>query len=92
MRALVTGGGRGIGAGIARALAGDGWDVVGGARSCTQVEAVAGEIGGDWLQVDVADRGSVERSVAVAGELDLLVANAEISEGWPDPRGSVRPV
>ena len=81
MRALVTGGGRGIGAGIARALAGDGWEVVVGARSRAQVEAVAGEIGGEWVEVDVADRGSVERSVAEAGELDLLVANAGISEG-----------
>jgi NAD(P)-dependent dehydrogenase (short-subunit alcohol dehydrogenase family) len=57
MRALVTGGGRGIGAGIARALAGDGWDVVVGARSRAQVEAVAGEIGGEWVEIDVADRG-----------------------------------
>jgi len=81
MRALVTGGGRGIGAGIARALAGDGWDVVVGARSRAQVETVAGEIGGEWVEVDVADRASVERSVAEAGELDLLVANAGISEG-----------
>jgi len=81
MRALVTGGGRGIGAGIARALAGDGWDVVVGARSREQVEGVAGEIGGEWVEVDVADRGSVERLVAEAGELDLLVANAGISEG-----------
>ena len=81
MRAFVTGGGRGIGAGIARALAGDGWDVVVGARSRAQVEALAGEIGGEWVQVDVADRGSVERSVTEVGELDLLVANAGISEG-----------
>ena len=81
MRALVTGGGRGIGAGIARSLAGDGWDVVVGARSRAQVEAVAGEIRGEWVEVDVADRGSVERSVAEAGELDLLVANGGISEG-----------
>jgi 3-oxoacyl-[acyl-carrier protein] reductase len=81
VRALVTGSGRGIGAGIARALARDGWDVVVGARSRAQVEAVAGEIGGEWVEVDVADRGSVERSVAEAGELDLLVANAGISEG-----------
>jgi NAD(P)-dependent dehydrogenase (short-subunit alcohol dehydrogenase family) len=79
MRALVTGGGRGIGAGIARALADDGWDVVVGARSRAQVEAVAAEIGGDWVQVDVADRGSVERAVAAAGELDLLVANAGVA-------------
>jgi NAD(P)-dependent dehydrogenase (short-subunit alcohol dehydrogenase family) len=42
---------------------------------------VAGEIGGEWVEVDVAERGSVERSVAEAGELDLLVANAGISEG-----------
>jgi 3-oxoacyl-[acyl-carrier protein] reductase len=84
MRAFVTGGGRGIGAGIARALAGDGWDVVVGARSREQVEAVAEEIGGRWVQVDVADRDSVERAVAEAGEVDLLVANAGVS----GPRGS----
>jgi len=87
MRALVTGGGRGIGAGIARALAGDGWDVVVGARSRAQVEAVADEIGGQWVEMDVADRGSVERAVAGAGELDLLVANAGITEGL-EPRAS----
>src|SRR6185503_16883126 len=81
MRALVTGGGRGIGADIARALAGDGWDVVVGARSGAQVEAVASEIGGRSVQVDVSDRDSVERMVAEAGEVDLLVANAGVSEG-----------
>jgi 3-oxoacyl-[acyl-carrier protein] reductase len=81
MRAFVTGGGRGIGAGIARALAGDGWDVVVGARSREQVEAVAQEIGGRWVQVDVADRDSVEHALAEAGEVDLLVANAGISGG-----------
>ena len=81
MRAFVTGGGRGIGAGIARALAGDGWDVVVGARSGTQVEAVASEIDGTGVQVDVSDRASVERMVAEAGDVDLLVANAGVSEG-----------
>ena len=81
MRALITGGGRGIGAGIARALASDGWDVVVGARSGAQVQSVASEIGGRWVQVDVSDRGSVERMVAEAGEVDLLVANAGVSEG-----------
>jgi NAD(P)-dependent dehydrogenase (short-subunit alcohol dehydrogenase family) len=81
MRAFVTGGGRGIGAGIARALAGDGWDVVVGARSREQVEAVADEIDGAWVEVDVGDRGSVERAITEAGDLDLLVANAGISEG-----------
>ncbi len=81
MRALVTGGGRGIGAGIARTLAGDGWDVVVAARSGAQVEAVASEIDGTAVQVDVSDRASVERMVAEAGDVDLLVANAGVSEG-----------
>ncbi len=91
MRALVTGGGRGIGAGIARALAGDGWDVVVGARSREQVEAVAEEIGGEWVQVDVADRGSVERALAQAGEVDLLVANAGVNL-WRGPSWEIDPV
>jgi NAD(P)-dependent dehydrogenase (short-subunit alcohol dehydrogenase family) len=81
MRALVTGGGRGIGAGIARALASDGWEVVVAARSAAQVQAVASEIDGTSVQVDVSDRASVERMVAEAGEVDLLVANAGVSEG-----------
>jgi NAD(P)-dependent dehydrogenase (short-subunit alcohol dehydrogenase family) len=80
MRAFVTGGGRGVGAGIARALAADGWDVVVGARSRVQVEAVADEIGGEWVLVDVADRESVERAVADVGEVDLLVANAGVEQ------------
>lgn len=81
MRALVTGGGRGIGSGVARALAGDGWDVVVAARTRAQVEVVAEEIGGRGAEVDVADRGSVQQLIASVGELDLLVANAGVSEG-----------
>jgi NAD(P)-dependent dehydrogenase (short-subunit alcohol dehydrogenase family) len=80
MKALVTGGGRGIGAGIARALADDGWEVLVAARSREQVEAVADEIGGDSAQVDVADRASVERLVAGAGPVELLVANAGVAD------------
>ena len=76
--ALVTGGGRGIGAGIARALAEDGWSVVVGARSRDEIERVAGEIGGRSVALDVSDRDSVERAVAEVGDVDLLVANAGI--------------
>lgn len=86
MRAFVTGGGRGIGAGIARALADDGWDVVVGARTTGQVEAVANEIGGAWVQVDVTDARSVARAVAQAGDVDLLVANAGIRHGVEQER------
>jgi len=76
--AVVTGGGRGIGANIARALAGDGWSVVVTARSRREIEAVADEIGGRALEMDVSSRESVERGFAEAGPIDLLVANAGV--------------
>ncbi len=76
--ALVTGGGRGIGANVARSLAADGWPVVVAARSRDQVDAVAAEIGGRGLELDVTSRESVERAVGEAGDVDLLVANAGI--------------
>jgi len=74
--ALVTGGGRGIGAGVARALAGDGWSVAVAARSRDQIERVAREIGGRAFELDVTSRESVERGIAEAGPVELLVANA----------------
>ena len=77
-RALVTGGGRGIGAGIARELAAAGWHVTVTGRTPEQVEAVAQEIGGDAVVGDVSKREDVERMVAVAEPIDLLVANAGI--------------
>ena len=84
--ALVTGGGRGIGAGIARELAGAGARVAVAARTREQVEEVAQEIVGVPLEVDVTDRAAVERMVVDAerelGPIDLLVANAGI--GGPD--------
>src|SRR6266513_2208211 len=84
--ALVTGGGRGIGAGIARELADAGARVAVAARTRAQVDEVAAEIDGLALEVDVTDRGAVEGMVAETerklGPLDLLVANAGI--GGPD--------
>jgi 3-oxoacyl-[acyl-carrier protein] reductase len=76
--ALVTGGGRGIGANVARALAEDGWSVVVAARSSDQVRAVAGEIGGRALELDVTSPESVSTAVAAAGDVELLVANAGV--------------
>lgn len=78
--ALVTGGGRGIGANIARELADAGMRVAVAARTTAQVADVASEIGGLPLEVDVADAGAVERMVEQTtqelGAIDLLVANA----------------
>jgi 3-oxoacyl-[acyl-carrier protein] reductase len=76
--ALVTGGGRGIGANVARALAGDGWSVVVAARSRDEIQGIAEEIGGRAVELDVSSRESVERAVAEAGPVELLVANAGV--------------
>jgi NAD(P)-dependent dehydrogenase (short-subunit alcohol dehydrogenase family) len=87
--ALVTGGGRGIGARIARELAAAGARVAVAARTREQVEEVALEIDGLALAVDVTDRGAVERMVAETedqlGPVDLLCANAGVggnAEFW----------
>ena len=77
--ALVTGGGRGIGARVARELAQDGWHVLVSARTREQVESVAAETGGLAVEADVSRPEDVERMVAAADPVDLLVANAGIS-------------
>jgi NAD(P)-dependent dehydrogenase (short-subunit alcohol dehydrogenase family) len=82
--ALVTGGGRGIGADVARELADAGMHVAVTARTREQVESVAEEIGGIALVGDVSRREDVERWMAELGEVDLLVANA----GLPGPLGN----
>jgi 3-oxoacyl-[acyl-carrier protein] reductase len=80
--ALVTGGGRGIGADVARELASAGMRVAVSARTPEQVEEVAGEIGGVGVVGDVSRREDVERIVREVeeqlGPIDLLVANAGI--------------
>lgn len=83
--AVVTGGGRGIGRGIALALADCGADVVVVARRGHEVEAVAKEIEergtrGLGLSADVMDFNAIpkvlDRVVAEFGRLDIMVNNA----------------
>ncbi|HET9673980.1 MAG TPA: SDR family oxidoreductase [Gaiellaceae bacterium] len=80
--ALVTGGGRGIGANIARELTRAGMRVAVSARTRAQVEEVAREIDGLAIEADVSKREDVERMVETVerelGPIDLLVANAGV--------------
>ncbi len=83
--AVITGAGRGIGAGCARALAEAGADIVGGARTIEQVEEVAEEVRGMGRRAlavpcDVLEREQLENLVAKTieefGRIDVLVNNA----------------
>jgi NAD(P)-dependent dehydrogenase (short-subunit alcohol dehydrogenase family) len=75
-RTLVTGGGRGIGANVARELSGAGMEVWVTGRTAEQVEETAAEIGGHGLVGDVTSREDVDRWVRETEPVDLLVANA----------------
>ncbi len=84
--ALVTGGTRGIGLGIARALARDGWDLVlGGVRPASQVAEVLDELktagaAVQYVQADLARREDRARLVEEVrtryGAINALVNNA----------------
>ncbi len=85
---LVTGGGRGIGAAIARGLASEGARVAVSARSRDQCEEVAAEIaaaGGEAIALpfDVSDADAATEAVATVvdrlGSLDAVVNSAGIS-------------
>ena len=96
--ALVTGGGRGIGAATARALAAAGARVVVSARSIEQIEGIAREIresGSDAkaLPADVTDVAALEAMIAEAddflGGIDILVNNAGASSSAPLHRTTI---
>jgi len=82
--AVVTGGSRGIGRGIATALAKEGATVVIAARSAGAASAAAREIGGKTLgfACDVRNHDQVrslfEQITAAAGGTDVLINNAGI--------------
>jgi 3-hydroxybutyrate dehydrogenase len=78
--ALVTGGGRGIGASIARTLGGAGARVLICGRTKPEIEVVAKEIGGVAMQVDLTDRNATDEMIKAAGHVDVLVNNAGVAE------------
>ncbi len=79
--AVVTGASAGIGAATARALAGAGFSVVIGARRMDRLEALAIEIGGVALPLDVADPESVRTFAEQVPDCRVLVNNAGGAKG-----------
>lgn len=81
-RVVVTGGARGIGGRIASTLAGEGASVVILDRLADEGAACASEIGGCFIEVDLADPADAERATADAvaelGGIDVLVNCAGI--------------
>lgn len=80
--AIVTGGGTGIGAATARALAASGVSVIVTGRRAEPLEEVADQIGGVGVVADVTGEDDWSRVIAVADErfggANILVANAGI--------------
>jgi 3-oxoacyl-[acyl-carrier protein] reductase len=93
--ALVTGGGKGIGAAISRSLAQMGAQVWVNYRSDqASAEGTAHEVGGGAVRCDVRDGEAVQRMIKEIGQVDILVNNAGAvrdnlllrmkSEDWED--------
>jgi NAD(P)-dependent dehydrogenase (short-subunit alcohol dehydrogenase family) len=90
--AIVTGGNRGIGKGIARLFAAEGAALALCARTAASLEAAAEELRGDGVDVlatplDVTDEAAVNAFVEATrerfGRIDLLVNNAKAFDGGP---------
>ena len=87
-RVLITGGGRGIGAALARRLHERGARVAIAGLEPELLEEVAASCGdAPWHHCDVTDRAQVEAAVATAveglGGLDVVVANAGVAAQLP---------
>jgi uncharacterized protein len=75
-RVLLTGASGGIGHAIARAFAARGAQLIVTGRRQEALDALAKEVSGEAVVCDLGDRRDLERLVEMAGEVDILVANA----------------
>jgi 3-oxoacyl-[acyl-carrier protein] reductase len=80
-RALVTGASGGIGAAIARALHGQGAEVILSGRRAEALDSLAAELGerSRTVVADLADAAAGDRLIEAAEPLDILVNNAGIT-------------
>jgi 3-oxoacyl-[acyl-carrier protein] reductase len=92
--ALVTGGSKGIGFGIAAGLAAEGARVAVAARDPRRVREAAEEIGGHGIVFDSADLDAVPAAIADVeselGPIDVYVANTGGPPAGDDPLGFSR--
>ena len=83
--AVVTGASSGIGEATARGLVKAGFKVVLGARREDRLMAVARELGGRGIPLDVRDRASIQAFVdaitAEYGQVEILINNAGLAAG-----------
>lgn len=86
--AVVTGGGQGIGAAVAHALAREGASIVVAARTKGRIETIAQAIEGgrgraQAVVCDVTDPASVRDLAKAVGPIDILVNNAGVAHSAP---------
>ena len=82
-RILITGGGTGAGADLARGFAEAGAEVVISGRRLAPLEEVAKATGARVVQADVTDEASVQAMFAAAGPCDIVIANAGAADSAP---------
>jgi short-subunit dehydrogenase len=77
-KVLLTGATGGLGQAIARALSAKGAQLILTGRRTDVLEPLASELSARTLAVDLSDAAEVDRLLAEAGEVDILVANAAL--------------
>jgi len=87
---VITGGGRGIGAEIARRFAAMGDRITVLSRTRDEVEKIADEVGGYGIRRDVGEPASVEAAFMAAGPVDILINNAGVARSSPVLKTDVR--
>jgi 3-hydroxybutyrate dehydrogenase len=88
-RVLITGGGSGTGADMARGFAEAGATVIIAGRRADALKSVAAATGATPVVADVTDEASVAALFAAAGPCDIVIANAGAGESAPVTRMSL---
>ncbi len=76
---LITGAARGIGAAIARAFAAEGADIIITDKDAAGAKAVADQLGGQWLKLDVAEESDWLACAEAFPMVDVVVNNAGVT-------------